>query len=177
MTDLAQLDSGISSDLTTLEQRITAIRQKVNLLRAVHSFPDTKTDQAIDAKLDQAFKDSGLSFTGDIKPWVGAQIGVSARLNIASAKNSPAAVYVASRDDTKARAMLAKLRASKYGTKFQWKDETYNGITIAVGTPTDKAAQTAAYSLVDHVVVLATTSAQIHEIIDTDQGRRVIELR
>ena len=148
-----------------------SVTQKVNLLRAVHSFPDTKTDQAIDAKLDQAFKDSGFSFTGDIKPWVGAQIGVSARLNIASAKDSPAAIYVASRDDTKARAMLAKLRASKYGTKFQWKDETYNGITISVGTPTDKSAQAAAYTLVDHVVVLATTSAQIHEIIDTDQGR------
>src|SRR6267143_1118436 len=148
-----------------------SVTQKVNLLRAVHSFPDTKTDQAIDAKLDQAFKDSGFSFTGDIKPWVGAEIGVSARLNIASAKDSPAAIYVATRDDTKARAMLAKLRASKYGTKFQWKDETYNGITISVGTPTDKAAQTAAYSLVDHVVVFATTGAQIHEIIDTDQGR------
>src|SRR6267143_2354498 len=148
-----------------------SVTQKVNLLRAVHSFPDTKTDQAIDAKLDQAFKDSGFSFTGDIKPWVGAQIGVSARLNIASAKDSPAAIYVASRDDTKAQAMLAKLRASKYGAKFQWKDETYNGITISVGTPTDKSEKAAAYSYVDHVVVFATSSSQIHEIIDTDQGR------
>jgi hypothetical protein len=67
--------------------------------------------------------------------------------------------------------MLAKLRASKYGQKFQWKDETYSGIAISVGTPTDKTATTAAYSYVDHVVVFATSSAQIHEIIDTDQGR------
>src|SRR5947208_6195913 len=43
-----------------------SVSQKVNLLRAVHSFPDTKTDAAIDAKLDQAFKDSGFTFTGDI---------------------------------------------------------------------------------------------------------------
>jgi hypothetical protein len=160
-----------TQDLIVVANVDPSVPQKVNLLRAVHSFPDTKTDQAIDAKLDEAFKASGFSFTGDIKPWVGAQIGVSARLNIASAKDSPAAIYVASRDDTKARVMLAKLRASKYGKKFQWKDETYNGITISVGTPTDKTAQTAAYSLVDHVVVLATTSAQIHGIIDTDQGR------
>ena len=61
--------------------------------------------------------------------------------------------------------------AGKYGTKYQWKDETYNGIPISVGTPTDKSQTTAAYSLVDHVVVFATTGAQIHEIIDTDQGR------
>src|SRR6202022_286340 len=30
---------------------------------------------------------------------------------------------------------------------------------------------TGSYSIVDHVVVLATSSALIHEIIDTDQGR------
>ncbi len=148
-----------------------SVSQKVNLLRAVHSFPDTKTDAAIDAKLDQAFKDSGFTFTGDIKPWLGPQVAVSAKLNLASTKDTPAAVYIASRDDTKAKAMLAKLRAGKYGTKYQWKDETYNGIPISVGTPTDKSQTTAAYSLVDHVVVFATTGAQIHEIIDTDQGR------
>jgi len=148
-----------------------SVSQKVNLLRAVHSFPDTKTDAAIDAKLDQAFKDSGFTFTGDIKPWLGPQVAVSAKLNLASTKDIPAAVYIASRDDTKAKAMLAKLRAGKYGTKYQWKDETYNGIPISVGTPTDKSQTTAAYSLVDHVVVFATTGAQIHEIIDTDQGR------
>ena len=148
-----------------------SVSQKVNLLRAVHSFPDTKTDAAIDAKLDQTFKDSGFTFTGDIKPWLGPQVAVSAKLNLASTKDIPAAVYIASRDDTKAKAMLAKLRAGKYGTKYTWKDETYNGITISVGTPTDKSQTTAAYSLVDHVVVFATTGAQIHEIIDTDQGR------
>jgi Protein of unknown function (DUF3352) len=148
-----------------------SVSQKVNLLRAVHSFPDVKTDAAIDAKLDQVFKDSGFTFSGDIKPWLGPQVAVSAKLDLASAKNSPAAVYIASRDDTKAKAMLAKLRAGKYGTKYQWKDETYNGITISIGTPTQASQPSAAYSLVDHVVVFATTGAQIHEIIDTDQGR------
>ena len=33
LPDLAQVDSGLSSNLTDLQQRITAIRQKVNLLR------------------------------------------------------------------------------------------------------------------------------------------------
>jgi len=160
-----------SADVIAVANLDPSVTQKVNLLRAVHSFPDTKTDKAIDDKLDAAFKDSGFSFTGDIKPWLGPQIGISAKLNLGSTKDSPTAVYVASRDDTKARAMLVKLRASKYGAKFQWKDETYNGITISVGTPTDKSEKAAAYSYVDHVVVFATSSAQIHEIIDTDQGR------
>src|SRR6266513_1303435 len=160
-----------SADVIAVANLDPSVAQKVNLLRAVHSFPDYKTDATIDAKLDQAFKDSGFTFTGDIKPWLGPQVAVSAKLNLTSTKDIPAAVYIASRDDTKAKAMLAKLRAGKYGTKYQWKDETYNGITISVGTPTDKSQTTAAYSLVDHVVVFATTGAQIHEIIATDQGR------
>ena len=148
-----------------------SVAQKMNLLRAVHSFPDTRTDQAIDDKLDQAFKDAGFTFSSDVKPWLGPQIGVSAKLNLTSSKDSLAAVYIASRDDAKAKAMLAKLRASKYGAKYQWKDETYNGITISVGTPTAASEKPGAYSLIDHVVVFATSSAQIHAIIDTDQGR------
>ena len=160
-----------TQDLLVVANVDPSVTQKVNLLRAVHSFPDYKTDQAINDKLDELFNDSGFSFTGDIKPWLGSEIGVSARLNLGSAKDSPVAVYLVSRDDTKAKATLAKLRTSKYGTKFQWKDETYNGIAISIGTPTGKSETAAAYSYVDHVVVFATTSAQIHEIIDTDQGR------
>jgi hypothetical protein len=160
-----------TADVIVVANLDPSVSQKVNLLRAVHSFPDYKTDKAINDKLDEAFKDSGFTFSGDIKPWLGSEIGLSARLNLDSTSDSPAAFYAVSRDDTKAKAMLAKLRASKYGKKFQWKDETYSGITISVGTPTETSEKPAAYSLVDHVVVFATSSAMIHEIIDTDQGR------
>jgi LmbE family N-acetylglucosaminyl deacetylase len=40
LSDLAQLDSSLSADLGGLEQRITAIRQKVNLLRPADIVPD-----------------------------------------------------------------------------------------------------------------------------------------
>src|SRR5260370_26133854 len=160
-----------SQDAIVVANLDPSFGQKVNLLRAVHSFPGTKTDNAIDAKLDEALKDSGFSFTGDIKPWMGSQIGISAKLDLSSVKNAPAALYIVSRDDTKARTMLAKLRAGKYGSKFQWKDETYSGITISVATPTDQFEPAAAYSVVDHVVAFATPSAQHHHIIHADQRR------
>jgi len=160
-----------TADVIAVANLQPSLAQKVNLLRAVHSFPDYKTDKAIDDKLDQAFKDSGFTFTGDIQPWLGSEIGFSATLNLDSTSDSPAAFYAVSRDDAKAKAMLAKLRASQWGKTFQWKDETYNGISISVGTATDTYAKAAAYSYVDHVVVFATSSALIHEIIDTDQGR------
>jgi hypothetical protein len=165
-----------TADVIAVANLDPSVTQKVNLLRAVHSFPDYKTDKAITDKLDVVLKDSGLSFSGDIQPWLGSEIGASVSLNLKSAAagstaDSPAAFYAVSRDDTKARAMLVKLRASKWAKNYQWKDETYNGITISVGTPTDTSGKTGAYTIVDHVVVLATSSALIHEIIDTDQGR------
>ncbi len=160
-----------TADVIAVANLDPSVAQKVNLLRAVHSFPDYKTDKAITDKLDEVLKDSEISFSADIQPWLGSEIGVSARLNLGSTSESPAAVYFVSRDDTKALAMLARLRASKYGKKLQWKDERYSGITISIGTPTDTSEKAAAYSYVDHVVVFATSSADIHEIIDADQGR------
>src|SRR5713101_8007205 len=107
-----------TADVIAVANLDPSVTQKVNLLRAVHSFPDYKTDKAITDKLDEVLKDSGLSFSADIQPWLGSEIGASVRLNlksaaVGSAADSPAAFYAVSRDDTKARAMLAKLRASK----------------------------------------------------------------
>src|ERR1700681_1794244 len=161
-----------TADVIAVANLDPSVTQKVNLLRAVHSFPDYKTDKAISDKLDAVLKGSDISFSGDIQPWLGSEIGFSARLNLGSATDSPAAFYVVSRDDTKARAMLAKLRASKWAKDYQWKDETYSGITISVGTPKGSTSGKAgAYTIVDHVVVFATSCALVHEIIDTDQGR------
>src|ERR1700726_4448023 len=102
-----------TADVIAVANLDPSVTQKVNLLRAVHSFPDYKTDKAITDKLDVVLKDSGLSFSGDIQPWLGSEIGASVSLNLKSAAggstaDSPAAFYAVSRDDTKARAMLAK---------------------------------------------------------------------
>ena len=158
-------------DVVLIANLNPSLAQKVNLLRAVHSFPDTKTDAAISTKLDEAFKDTGLSFTNDVQSWLGGEVGVSGKLNFESSTDSPLALFATSRDDTKANAVLAKLRSGSFGKKYTWKDETYSGITITSGTPTATSVKPIAYSLVDHVVVVASSAAMIHEIIDTDQGR------
>src|SRR2546423_10461019 len=160
-----------SADVIAVANLDPSVAQKVNLLRAVHSFPDYKTDKAIADKLDLALKDAGFTFSSDIQPWLGSQIAFSAQLNLVKTENSPSAFYAVSRDDAKAQAMLAKLRASAWGKKFQWKNETYNGFAISIATPTDKSQKALAYSFVDHVVVVATSSAMLHEIVDAEQGR------
>ena len=158
-------------DVLVIANLNPSLAQKVNLLRAVHSFPDTTTDGAISKKLDEAFKDTGLSFTSDVQTWLAGEVGVSGKMNFANGGDSPFALFATSRDDAKAKAALAKLRSGTVGKKYRWRDETYNGITIASGTPTATSEKPVAYSYVDHVVVVASSATVIHEIIDSDQGR------
>jgi Protein of unknown function (DUF3352) len=160
-----------TQDVMVIANLDPSLSQKANLLRAVHSFPDTSTDAAISKKLEDAFKDTGLSFSGDVQPWLGAEVGASAKLNFKNGGDSPFALFATSRDDAKARAALAKLRSGTVGKKYRWSDETFNGISIASGTPTTTSEKPVAYSYVDHVVVIATSAGMIHDIIDTDQGR------
>jgi hypothetical protein len=160
-----------SANLLVIANVDPSVTQKVNLMRALHAFPDLKTDALITEKLDQALKTSGLSFSGDIQPWLGPEAGFSAQVSLQDSRNMPAALYLVSRDDSKAAATLAKLRAGKWGSTYQWRDQTYNGIAVSVGTAKSAGQQPGAYAIVDHVVVIATSAGVIDEIIDADQGR------
>lgn len=148
-----------------------SVTQKVNLLRTVHRFPETSSDNAISDKLDQALKDTGISFTGDIQPWLGSEIGVAVRVPEGTKAELPTVLLATSKDDTKARATLAKLRAGTQGKKLQWRDEVYDGVSIAIGSPSSTATKAAAYAMVDHVVVIASSDGLIREVIDGDKGR------
>jgi uncharacterized protein DUF3352 len=160
-----------SVDLYAVVSVDPSVTQKVNLLRTVHRFPETSSDKAITDKLDEALKDTGLSFSGDIQPWLGTEVGVAVRVPEGSNAELPAAFFATSKDDTKARATLAKLRAGTQGKKLQWRDEIYDGVSIAIGSPSSTASKAAAYAMVDHVVVIASSDSLIREIIDTDKGR------
>jgi len=150
--------------------------QKLNLLRAVHRFPDASTDQKLAEQLDKALKDSGITFTGDIQPWLGAQVALAVRIPQGNA-DPPLAFLAVSRDDAKAAAALAKLRTGSQGKNYIWHDTAYGGVTISVGSPSTSTKPSSAglkagaYAIVDHVVVIASSDALIREIIDADQGR------
>jgi uncharacterized protein DUF3352 len=148
-----------------------SMTQKVNLMRALHSFPDLSTDKAISDKLDQALKTTGLTFSSDVAPWLGAEVGFSAQFSLQNSNDTPGALYLVSRDDSKALAMLAKLRSGKWGSTYQWRDQSYNGFTISIGTPKSGGQQGGAYAYVDHVVVVASSATMIDQIIDTEKGR------
>lgn len=172
-----------------------SVSQKMNLLQAVHHFPDASTDQKISDLLDKSLKDSGLSYSHDIQPWLGSGIGLAAKIpsgnaSSAGSKQAPSAVFVISKDDTRAQAFLSNVRAGKYsvptgqkkvfqttGVKpysaqdYTWSDRSYDGVTITVGTPKAAGVEPIVYALFDHVVVVTNDEGFMHEVIDTEHGR------
>ncbi|MEO6796528.1 MAG: DUF3352 domain-containing protein [Candidatus Dormibacter sp.] len=160
-----------TADVMVLANLDPSVAQKVNFARALHRFPDTKTDLAITSTLEDALKVTGLSYRADLQPWLGGELGASAKLNDDSSADTAVTLYFVSRDDAKAKAFLAKLRTLAPGKTMQWQDETYGGLTISVGTPSQSTGKPAAYTYVNHVAVMATSRAMVKEAIDTAQGR------
>jgi Protein of unknown function (DUF3352) len=96
-----------SADVLIVADLDPSIGQKVNLLGLSHKFPNVKNDQAlshqIDDALNQGFKDAGLSFDRDIKPWLGSRVAASVGIGDRTA----ALLLVDSKDDGKAKAALS----------------------------------------------------------------------
>ena len=161
-----------SADVYAIVYMDPPIGQKANLLSIAHRFPDLKTDQdtarEADEALNKAFKDSGLSYTNDVRPWLGSQLGIAAKIT----DPAQAVFLIASKNDSKARAALAKVRNSEQARKLSWSQETYRGVAVSVGTPASgNAKDTLVYAYVDHTVVLGNSVAFVREVIDTDQGK------
>jgi hypothetical protein len=148
------------------------VGQKMNLLRLAHKFPDWRTDQDLNLKIDdalnQGFKNWGLS-AQDIRPWLGGQLGLAVQLE----DGSPALLLVDVKDEGKARAALNKLRNSEQGRQRTWKEVTYSGITVSVGKPASgSATDNLLYALVDHTVLLGNSEVLMQDAIDADQGKK-----
>ncbi|MEA2647548.1 MAG: hypothetical protein QOE92_2631 [Chloroflexota bacterium] len=110
--------------------------QKAALLNIVKKFPKGDTEQGRDEKLneqmDKAFKDTGLSFKDDIKPWLGGQVSFEAKVDsLANGTTGPAAFLVASKDDKLAAATLDKAR--EHSKDYEWTKTTHDGVDVWVG--------------------------------------------
>lgn len=155
------------------------LSQKLNLLGLAHRFPDLKTDAdirtSVDRWLDKAFETAGLSFSQDVRPWLGSQVDFIAEVQSTTPedKTPPVALLAVSKDDARARAALGRLRTGSVGQPMAWSEESYQGIPISVGTPSGNAIkEPLVYAVVDHTVVLASSEPLVRAIIDADAGKR-----
>jgi Protein of unknown function (DUF3352) len=146
-----------------------------DLLGRFPAFQGKDPAKSIDELLEQALRPSGLSWVGDIKPWVGSQVAIAGKVN--DQGQPDISVMIDSKDDAKALEALHRIEGLSTNQGLQWRSETYEGIEIRVGeppggvTPTSGFPSTAAYAVVDHVVVAATSVDRVKAAIDTDQGR------
>jgi hypothetical protein len=145
-----------------------SVTQKANLFALSRRFPDLGSEQdlqrKLDDELDKAMKDTGISFSKDVRPWLGSRVSVVVTL----ADKSHGAWLIDSKDDKKAQATLDTARTSTAGRKLTWSQHSYNGVTVWVGTD---ATTTDVYAYLDHTAVLADSESLVHDIIDTDQGK------
>jgi hypothetical protein len=149
-----------------------SLSQKMNLQSLIGHFPALKSANQLQGKIDQgmdmALQPEGLSFARDVRPWLGTQVALAMRLG----DGTPTAVIIASGDDGKATATLARIRTTDSGRKDGWSEQQHGGITVSVGTPTAGGGTPIAYAYLDHTAVVGNSAAMIDSVIDTDQGRR-----
>jgi hypothetical protein len=135
--------------------------QKVNLARIAAQFPDLGEGEdlakQIDDGLDDLLADSGLTHA-DVEPWLGSQIGIT--VDIADDGEPHAAALVATTDEDASLAALAKLRKHEGGS---WHDTEYDGAAIA-------SSESAAYAVVNGVVVVGTEETSVKRVIDATHG-------
>ena len=153
-----------------------SLGQKVNLLAVAHRFPDLTDDadlqKHIDEGLDKVLKDSGISFSGDVRPWLGSRMSLV--MQVKDVNSSPAtAVLLETKDDKKAQATADLLTTSEDGRKHNWSTRKYAGVTIQVGSP--KAGMSKddidVIAIVDHVVIVGNSESLAHDLIDADHGK------
>jgi hypothetical protein len=143
------------------------VNQKLNVSNLAHHFPDTKTDADIDKQLtkllNDAFKDSGLDYSKDIKPWVGNQASMAARIE---GKDPKYVVIIATKDDKATQAAIDK--ANKHGNKVTWKQSTHNGVTTSSNDSTSGGGPTT-YTIYNHLLIVANSEPLVDEMIDINK--------
>ena len=148
-----------------------SLSQKLDLQALVRHIPalqGQQVDRRLDQGMDGLLKPEGLSFATDVRPWLGSQVAVAARLT----EGTPSVLIVASKDDARATATLARIRRTDTGARDRWSEQAHGGVTVSVGTPVGDRGTPLAYAYLDHAAGLGTSAAIVDDVIDTDQGRR-----
>ena len=146
--------------------------QKVNLRSLAGKFPALQgrdLGQTLQQGLDLIAAQSGLSFSGDIQPWLGSQIALA--FEPPTGPEPGFALLVDSKDDARASAAMGKVeRSQQFGGGATWRSEPYQGVDVRVGESTSGISGRA-YAILDNTVVVSTDADVVHEVIDTIQGR------
>ena len=149
--------------------------QKLTLNGLLNKFPSlggSSRDATINGWIDSLLKSAGLTHT-DIRPWLGSDISLIipssavAALTSSSGNGSPdLALLVSSTNDSQAQAAITALR-QKSGSSEQWATSTYDGVALQIASGPDSGV----FAVTNHALVVGSSTAVMHEVIDTAQGK------
>lgn len=136
-----------------------------------------QSDPEASADAQQQLEDTlGLNFRDDIQPWIGTEAAIAVSgLDEIDLEEEPTmigrgadvSILLASRDNAKAEAALAKVRAKReadHGESFS--QETYNGVTITAASGGESSSPLRAYAIVKDNAVIASSADAIKAMID-----------
>lgn len=143
------------------------------LARIQAAYQQSDPEAAADAQ--QQLEDTlGLNFRDDIQPWIGAEMAVAVSgvtdLNAEAeelAETGNISILLASRDNAKAEAALAKVRAKREADNGEtFSEEVYKNVTITTSSGGDDDSPLGAYAIVSDNAVIASNADTIKQMID-----------
>lgn len=147
------------------------------LVRLQNAYQQSDPEAAADT--EKQLEDTlGVNFRQDIQPWIGAEMAVavsgitelSAETDMEElAQTIDLSMLLASRDNAKAEAALAKIRAKRQADNGEtFTEEIYKGVTITSASGGADESPLDAYAIVKDNAVIASDATLIKEMIDRD---------
>ncbi|MFN2544196.1 MAG: DUF3352 domain-containing protein [Actinomycetota bacterium] len=140
--------------------------QKLALRSLASRFPavgKNGVQDHVDSLLEPAFRQSGLSFERDVKPWLGSQIAIVGKVT----GERSLAVLIASKDDGAAQTAMRKALASTGGTLH---GEQHGDTTITVSMQPGSSTPDVVTAYANHTAIIGSDVPFVGEIIDTAEG-------
>ena len=136
--------------------------QQMNLSGLIGRLPGFADEASLDEKVDQIVQNllsgSGIDYRTQVKPWLGNQVAIAGRPGATDPTQAQSVVIAEVKDPEAARASVAELVA---GGADAFAVESYGGVELQVG-------ESATYAFVGDMLVIGTTSDEVHAVIDAN---------
>lgn len=135
--------------------------QQMNLFGLIGKLEGFGDPSTLEGKIDEVAQrllgDAGIDYTGDVRPWLGAQIAIAA--SPGDEGSAPATLLLAAvKDRAVAEAAVPRLFASGDAT---FTEGAYRGRTVMT-------SDTTSYALLDDLLVVSSTPERLRAALDAD---------
>src|SRR5438309_5086423 len=146
--------------------------QQMRLADVLTKLPGFTDRDAVGTKIDEFAQrflgDAGLDYRADVKPWLGNEVALAviAPASGQGTSGNGSLIIAAVRDETAARAAIARIVAKANGTTIS---QSYSGVPVTVAS--GPGGQAGAFAILEGMLLAGSNEATLHAAIDAAQGR------